>query len=366
MNTLKIIDADAHMLEPPGLWTEGLNQRFRDRAPRIVKDPDGRKGLFFICEQLPPLRVSGAFAAGKTFDKKFLEAGLDSAPAGGWDPAARLKDMELDGVEAAVLYTTMGFVLFWIEDAEFQQDCFRVYNDWLAEFCSYAPGRFAGLAMISLFDIDRARRELERCAKMGLKGALIWASPPEDRPYTQRAYDPFWAAAQEMGILILFHPYDEQPATGLSDYFLHNCIGYPLQTTIAAVRMMFSGVFMRFAALRMRLPHAGGFLPFQIERFRHAADFRPEPRSRGFTGDPLDVLKRLYYDTVTFSPMTLRYLVDLVGADRLLLGSDFPFEMGDPDPVGTVKAAIAPEHQDGVLGGTLARLLCLDSACACS
>ena len=181
MEKLKIIDADAHMLEPPGLWTEGLSKRFRDRAPRIIKDPNGRKGLFFTCEQLPPLRISGAFAAGKTFDKKFLEAGLDSAPAGGWDPAARLKDMELDGVEAAVLYTTMGFVLFWIEDAEFQEDCFRVYNDWLAEFCSYAPGKFAGLAMISLFDVDRARRELERCAKMGLKGALIWAAPPEDR-----------------------------------------------------------------------------------------------------------------------------------------------------------------------------------------
>ena len=89
MDTLRIVDADAHMLEPPALWTEGLNQRFRDRAPRIIKDPDGRKGLFFVCEKLPPLRVSGAFAAGQTFDKKFLEAGLDSAPAGGWDPAAR-------------------------------------------------------------------------------------------------------------------------------------------------------------------------------------------------------------------------------------------------------------------------------------
>ena len=77
MEKLKIIDADAHMLEPPGLWTEGLAKRFRDRAPRIIKDPGARKGLFFTCEQLPPLRISGAFAAGKTFDKKFLEAGLD-------------------------------------------------------------------------------------------------------------------------------------------------------------------------------------------------------------------------------------------------------------------------------------------------
>src|ERR1700693_6111014 len=106
MDTLRIVDADAHMLEPPGLWTEGLKQRFRDRAPRIIKDPDGRKGLFFVCEKLPPLRVSGAFAAGQTFDKKFLEAGLDSAPAGGWDPAARRYEFGLDWGHAAVACTT--------------------------------------------------------------------------------------------------------------------------------------------------------------------------------------------------------------------------------------------------------------------
>ena len=217
MEKLKIFDADAHMLEPPGLWTEGVSRRFRDRAPRIIKDPGEHKGLFFTCEQLPPLRISGAFAAGKTFDKKFLKAGLDSAPAGGWNPAARLKDMELDGVEAAVLYTTMGFVLFWIEDAEFQEDCFRVYNDWLAKFCSYAPGKFAGLAMISLFDVDRARRELERCAKMGLKGALIWAAPPEDRSYTQYAYDPFWAAAQELKMPLSRHTLTGRTKTAQQD-----------------------------------------------------------------------------------------------------------------------------------------------------
>jgi hypothetical protein len=129
MDPLRIIDADAHMFEPPTLWVEQLERRFRERAPRVVKNPGGRKGSFFVCEELPPLRISGAFAAGKTFDQSFLEAGLESAPAGGWDPAARLKDMDLDGIDAAVLYTTMGFVLFWIEDAEFQRDCFRVYNN---------------------------------------------------------------------------------------------------------------------------------------------------------------------------------------------------------------------------------------------
>jgi len=194
----KIIDADAHMCELPNLWVERIDRQFRDRAPRVVKDPNGKKGSFFVCENLPPMRVSGAFAAGQTFDKKFLEAGIEDALPGGWDPAERLKDMERDGVEAAVLYTTFGFVLFQIEDAALQEACFRVYNDWLTEFCSYAPQQLAGLALIPLFDVGRGKQELERCRKMGLRGALIWASPPEGQPYSASAYDPFWATAQDL------------------------------------------------------------------------------------------------------------------------------------------------------------------------
>ena len=92
----KIIDADAHMCELPNLWVERIERQFRERAPRVVKDPNGRKGSFFVCENLPPMRVSGAFAAGQTFDKKFLEAGIEDALLGGWDPAERLKDMKRD------------------------------------------------------------------------------------------------------------------------------------------------------------------------------------------------------------------------------------------------------------------------------
>ena len=135
----KIISADSHMCEPPTLWVDRIDRRFRDQAPRIVKDPDGKKGSFFLCENLPPFRVSGAFAAGKTFDKSFMEAGLENAIPGGWDPAARVKDLEADGITAEVLYTTCAFVLFWLDDAALQEACFRVYNDWLAEFCRYDP-----------------------------------------------------------------------------------------------------------------------------------------------------------------------------------------------------------------------------------
>jgi predicted TIM-barrel fold metal-dependent hydrolase len=331
MEKLKIIDADAHMLEPPGLWTEGLAKRFRDRAPRIIKDPGARKGLFFTCEQLPPLRISGAFAAGKTFDKKFLEAGLDSAPAGGWDPAARLKDMELDGVEAAVLYTTMGFVLFWIEDAQFQEDCFRVYNDWLAEFCSYAPSRFAGLAMISLFDVDRARRELERCAKMGLKGALIWAAPPEDRSYTQHAYDPFWATAQELRMPLSLHTLTGRTKTAQQD---ESDIGELYARMVIRTQeaqhsicsMIFGGVFERFPELKIvSAENDIAWVPHLLER----ADKYYRRFKQGYgtllSLKPSEYFRRQVFATFIDDPLGLK-IYSFLGADNFMWSTDYPHQ----------------------------------------
>jgi aminocarboxymuconate-semialdehyde decarboxylase len=277
----------------------------------------------------------------------------------------RIATMDRQGVDMQVL---SGYIDFsgYTMPLDLGTRFAELQNETIAEVVAANPDRYAGAANVPLQDAATAIKVMERARRdYGFRAVQVAPYFGGKKFLDDAALDPFWAAAQEMEILILFHPYDEQPAAGLGDYFLHNCIGYPLQTTIAAVRMMFSGTFTRFPDLRFRLPHAGGFLPFQIERFCHAADFRREPRSKGFTGDPRDVLRRLYYDTVTFDPAPLRYLIDLVGAERLLLGSDFPFEMGDVDPVATVKAAVAPEHQDAVLGGTLQRLLCLKGACGC-
>ena len=134
----KIISADSHMCEPPNLWVERIDRRFRDQAPRVVKDPPGKTGSFFICENLPPFRVSGAFAAGKTFDKSFMEAGMENAIAGGWDPAARVKDLDLDGIAAEVLYTTCAFVLFWLDDAALQIAAARSFHGRVDQ--TLAPG----------------------------------------------------------------------------------------------------------------------------------------------------------------------------------------------------------------------------------
>jgi aminocarboxymuconate-semialdehyde decarboxylase len=278
----------------------------------------------------------------------------------------RVATMDRQGVDVQVLAGWIDFSGYTMP-VELGVKFSELQNETIADVVAGNPQRYLGAANVPLQDARAAVRVLERAVDThGFKAVQISPYFGGDRFLDDPALDPFWAAAQEMKVLLLFHPYDEQRPAGLNDFFLHNCIGYPLQTTIAVVRMMFSGVFTRFPDLLLKLPHAGGFLPYQIERFRHAAEFRPEPRSKGFSGDPLDILKRLYFDTVTFSPKTLRYLADLVGAERLMLGSDYPFEMGEVDPVATVKSAFPDEvAQRAVLGETVQQLLGLDLDCGC-
>ena len=133
-----------------------------------------------------PHPIGIGIGAGKSPEelKEFLtKATYADARPGGWDPAERVKDNALDGVEADVLYTTLGFRIFWLKDAGLQADCFRAYNDWLAEFCSYDPKHMAGLAMISLYDPKAGARELERCAKLGwVRATMIWCSRRRSSP----------------------------------------------------------------------------------------------------------------------------------------------------------------------------------------
>jgi hypothetical protein len=173
----KLVSADSHVNEPAELWVERIDRKFRDRAPRIVDNIPGRPpGSYLVLEDIPPVHVSQGLGAGKTAEelpKFFQTSTYRDARRGGWDPAERLKDMELDGVEGEVPYTTLGFRQFWLKDAELQCACFRVYNGWLAEYCAYAPRQLTGLALISLYDIDEAVKELRLCRKQGLKGAMI-------------------------------------------------------------------------------------------------------------------------------------------------------------------------------------------------
>ena len=200
----QFISADSHLMEPADFWEKRLDEKFKDRAPRVVPRRSG-KGYVFVAPEIAPFQVAGGFAAGRSGEelKEFIEKGYESARPSGWDPAERLKDQDIDGVVAEVLYPTLGMPLFQLKDEELQRECFHVYNDWAAEFCSYDRKRLLAAALIPLTDMTEAVGELERCAKKGLRGVMVSGNPSV--PYSDHVYDPFWEAAAEHNMPIVLH-----------------------------------------------------------------------------------------------------------------------------------------------------------------
>src|SRR5690349_6976437 len=198
MAEMRVISADSHMTEPGDLWVERLERKFRDNAPRVIKR-EGDSGLalsapfVFVGPGFHPLTVAGVFAAGRSGDelREHMRRGYEAARPSGWDPVERLKDQDLDGVSAEVLYASLGIALLGMTETELQQACLRVYNDWLAEFCAHAPNRLAGIGLYSLSSLPDVS-EIERCAKNGLKGIMIIASNSLDVPYSDERFDPLW------------------------------------------------------------------------------------------------------------------------------------------------------------------------------
>src|SRR5947208_5840952 len=331
MAQYRLISADSHVSEPPDLWATRCDKQYRERAPHLVTNPPGKEGAYFYYEghSLHPIGIG--LGAGKSPEelKEFLtKATYADARPGGWDPAERIKDNAVDGVEGDVLYTTLGFRIFWLKDAGLQADCFRVYNDWLAEFVSHAPDKMAGLALISLYDPKAGARELERCAKMGLKGAMIWCSPPQEQPYSSDVYDPFWAAAQEMNMPISLHAITgmgiESQWNWGERYMRTTVLGYEVEKSFSV--LIFSGVLDRFPNLQIVSAENNiGWIPYYLQRMDRVA-----ARSRAAAGFTQQLKPSEYFQR----QMWATYIDDYVGVanrrfigvDRIMWSSDYPHQ----------------------------------------
>ena len=192
------------MTEPADLWVQRLDRKYRDNAPRVVRNEKTTGPAYlFVGPGIHPLAVAAAFAAGKSGQelREHMNHGYEAARPGGWDPVERLKDQDLDGVVAEVLYSTLGIAVFNVNDIELQLACLRVYNDWLAEFCAHDPHRLVGVGLYSLAALPDVG-EVERCAKIGLKGLMVLASDSNDLPYSDPRFDPLWRAASANGLPI--------------------------------------------------------------------------------------------------------------------------------------------------------------------
>jgi len=198
----QVLSADSHIVEPADLFVEMIEPRFRDRAPRVIEDPEF--GTIWDVEGLgfPSVELMGG--AGRSIEEIELEARFDRARQGGWDPQERLRDMDTTGIHGALLYPTIGFHCYGIADAELMTAVLRAWNDWIADFCRVAPERLKGVGCVVLDDLDAAIAEMERCKRLGLATVNV-PSQLEAQHYGTPHYDRFWAAAQDLEMPISTH-----------------------------------------------------------------------------------------------------------------------------------------------------------------
>jgi predicted TIM-barrel fold metal-dependent hydrolase len=324
-----IISADSHFVEPPKMWAERLDRKFRDRAPHTVHGLNGKEGEFFVCENITPTPVAGFFGAGvKSEDvAAHNRKGFDSAPASVWDPAARLKDQDLDGVQAEVIYTSMGMPLYGLNDVELRAACFSAYNDWAVEYCSHAPKRLLPLGLITLENIDAAVKELTRIGKKGIKGAMIWAEAPDERPYSHHDYDPFWAAAQDLNMPLSLHILTGRKGMGV-DFFSNNIVlqvatlHHEVERSLAV--FVLGGVLERFPRLTIvSAENDVAWMAYFMWRMDMAQDRLGGLTSTKLTLKPSEYIKRQVYATFINEPVFISEL-HRYGPDNIMWSSDYP------------------------------------------
>ncbi len=329
MASYRIVSADSHFVEPPNMWSERIDQRFRDHAPHTVKNYKDREGEFFMCENIQPVAVAGFFGSGKSSEElpQHIKRGFDAAPSSVWDPAERLKEQDRDGVSGEILYTSMGMLLFGLDDAELRTACFSAFNDWAGEYCSYNPKRLIGTGTVTLEDVDAGVKELQRCAKKGLRGALIWGSPPEDKPYSDPVYDPFWAAAQDLEMPISLHILTGRRGTRFSRrHVLRSYMTLPHQIQVSFADLVLGGVLERFPRLKLvSAENDISWLPHFCYRIDHAYDrLRYFEEGTSLPLKPSEYMKRQAWATFQFETENVGFTADKYGRDKLMWSSDYP------------------------------------------
>jgi predicted TIM-barrel fold metal-dependent hydrolase len=326
MTLERILSADSHVIEPADVWTSRIDRRFLDRAPRVVKQAGNRTGDFFVAEGLRPFPVAG-FAVAGVDPKEFgsaMAAGYPGVRPSAWDPTLRIADQERDGVAGEVLYPSLGMRLFQLEDGALRAASFCAYNDWLADYCAGAPKRLAGVAMVSLDEIGEGVAELNRVAKKRLRGAMIWGAAPSERPYHDRAYDPFWAAAQDLGLPLSLHILTER--RGGSD-FTSVMRGYPsLHHSVerSLADLIFGGVLERYPRLRLvSVENDIGWIAHFIQRMDHSYEKYRYLESGAIPNPPSFYFRRQV--SATFQDDRVGVLTrEFIGVGSLMWASDFP------------------------------------------
>ena len=298
----------------------------------------GRHSIIDVHAHVTPQRFQRAVLAGHLWHGLGPDEGELENPKNRWDPARRVEEMDRLGVDVQLVSPTDCFYQYRLPPATtaaIATDC----NDEVAEMVRDRPDRFMGLGTLPLQDIDLAIREMERSiGELGLRGFMI-DDHVNGQTYDHPTFGPFWASAERLKAFILVHQGRPTSVTyRIRDYFLPNSIGNLVDRTITFSALVYGGVMDRFPGLTICLGHAGGYVPYAVDRLDKGWSAFPD--SRGATRDrPSTYLRRFYYDTVTYTDRNLQFLLDVVGADRVLFGTDWPAPMVVEDPVRRIETS---------------------------
>ena len=268
----------------------------------------------------------------------------------------RLADLEAMGIDMQLVMPPPPQCYYTVP-LDISVQASRMVNDGLAEYVARKPDRFVALGTVPLMDGNEAAKELERCMKtLRFKGVEILTNVA-GREISEPAYAPFWKKAEELGALVVVHPNGFTEGKRFSRFYFNNVIGNPLETTIALHYLIFDGVLERHPNLKILAVHGGGYLPAYSGRIDHGWGARSDCRGN-LPHPPTTYLRKIYFDTVVFTPHQLAELVRVFGADRIIMGTDYPFDMADYDPIGHVASAgLDLAAVAAIAGGNAKRLL---------
>jgi len=374
----KVIDADGHIQEDPGLWQNYLEPEYKSRAIRLEVEKNGDEVIVIDNRPSPRLRNLGpaANSVGQDYEKVCkavaageLKFGYLDGPKAAYEPHARLRYMDEQGIDVSILFPGIGLALeSEVDDSRLAAAYARAYNNWLLDFTSVDRQRLVPNALISAMDINEGVKEIRRIARLGAKGTFMRATPINQIPYWDRKWDPFWAALQDTGLPIGFHvatndyflghqwKMEESPMaiTSKLHFYRQTCIQFDVQAAFAALCL--GGVFDRFPALKVLLLETGaGWIAHFLERlddkYKHLG-WKTDMRDK-----PSNYFRRQCWISLDPDETTIPAMVERCGADRFIWASDFPHFDASTEPVQETRKAIAPlseSDQKKILGDNAA------------
>ncbi len=277
-----------------------------------------------------------------------------------WNPERRIEEMDAAGVSMQALSTVPVMFSYWAKPKD-ALDLSRLLNDHIAEVVRQFPTRFVGLGTLPLQDVDLAAQELERCVKeLGLRGVEIGTHVdpndhchgPDCRNLDHPSLDVVWKTAERLNAAIFVHPWDMMGKERMPKYWLPWLVGMPAETSLAICSMIFGGVFERFPKLRVAFAHGGGSFPFTIGRIEHAFQVRPDLVAIDNQTEPRKYLAhdkkpaRFFVDSLVHDADALKALIKLFGAERVALGSDYPFPLGEEKAGALIESIVDLNKQD--------------------